>query len=239
MMVWKLEKGSAKGVWIACAVIALWLLVMLAALFTPVEYNLLLTLLYILLLTHLYTGLFITAHDAMHGAVSWNRKINLFFGRFCTTLFMFNSFEVLFPKHYDHHKFAGTEKDPDFHPPHPVMWYLKFLLEYVSFRQLLMAAICFNVLRLWFPVPNLLLFWILPSLLSTLQLFIFGTYLPHRGDHHLQNRHRARSQRNNHLLAFITCYFFGYHYEHHDSPQTPWWLLYKMKEQQEQNKMIV
>ncbi|OWY25860.1 fatty acid desaturase [Sphingobacteriales bacterium UPWRP_1] len=230
MNVWKLEKGSAKGVVIACTIIVFWLMAMLGALLTPVGYSLPLNILLILLLTHLYTGLFITAHDAMHGAVSWNRKVNLFFGQLCTTLFMFNSFKVLFPKHYDHHKFAGTENDPDYHPPHPVKWYLKFLLEYISLRQLILAAITFNLLRLWFPVPNLLLFWILPSLLSTLQLFIFGTYLPHHGEHQPQNRHRARSQHKNHFLAFITCYFFGYHYEHHDSPQTPWWLLHKMKD---------
>ncbi|MDQ1141520.1 fatty acid desaturase [Pedobacter agri] len=29
---------------------------------------------------HLYTGLFITAHDAMHGTISSNKTINNFFG---------------------------------------------------------------------------------------------------------------------------------------------------------------
>jgi beta-carotene ketolase (CrtW type) len=27
----------------------------------------------------------------------------------------------------------------------------------------------------------------------------------------------------------ISCYFFGYHFEHHESPQTPWWRLYQSK----------
>jgi beta-carotene ketolase (CrtW type) len=27
----------------------------------------------------------------------------------------------------------------------------------------------------------------------------------------------------------LSCYFFGYHYEHHESPQTPWWKLYQIK----------
>jgi beta-carotene/zeaxanthin 4-ketolase len=30
------------------------------------------------------------------------------------------------------------------------------------------------------PLPNLFLFWILPIVLSSMQLFFFGTYLPHR-----------------------------------------------------------
>jgi beta-carotene/zeaxanthin 4-ketolase len=27
-----------------------------------------------------------------------------------------------------------------------------------------------------------------------------------------------------------SCYFFGYHWEHHHSPATPWWELWKVKE---------
>jgi beta-carotene ketolase (CrtW type) len=32
------------------------------------------------------------------------------------------------------------------------------------------------------------------------------------------------------VWAFVSCYFFGYHYEHHDSPATPWWLLWRVKD---------
>ncbi|MFY8132892.1 MAG: hypothetical protein ACOVOL_06615, partial [Bacteroidia bacterium] len=35
-----------------------------------------LIILFIFLQTHLYTGLFITAHDAMHGTVSLNKRWN-------------------------------------------------------------------------------------------------------------------------------------------------------------------
>ncbi|MFW6276162.1 MAG: fatty acid desaturase, partial [Bacteroidota bacterium] len=70
----------------------------------------------------------------------------------------------------------------------------------------------------------------LPALLSTLQLFYFGTYLPHRKPHtHDMGRHRARTQSKNHLWAMLSCYFFGYHTEHHESPGTPWWQLYTKK----------
>jgi beta-carotene ketolase (CrtW type) len=33
----------------------------------------------------------------------------------------------------------------------------------------------------------------------------------------------------NHLVGFFSCYFFGYHYEHHEFPGTPWWKLWRMK----------
>lgn len=226
-----LAKNSNKGVWVALGIIGAWFLVFTLSMSVRFSFDNPLTYILILLMTHLYTGLFITAHDAMHGAVSWNKRYNNFIGRLCTTLFMFNSYKILFPKHYKHHIHVGTEQDPDYHPPNPVLWYFKFLLEYVSIKQIVLAAITFNVLKLFLPTPNLLAFWIVPSFLSTLQLFIFGTYLPHYGEHEAHNRHKARSQATNHWWAFISCYFFGYHFEHHDSPQTPWWMLYKVKEQ--------
>ena len=103
--------------------------------------------------------------------------------------------------------------------------YVRFIRNYLSVWQVVVMAVLFNVLKLWIPQANLLLFWVGPSLLSTLQLFYFGTYLPHKGEH--DNKHQSRSQAKNHVLAFFSCYFFGYHYEHHDSPWLPWWKLWR------------
>lgn len=228
------QKGLL-GIFIACIIIISWGGVLYINLKYPLDPFHPLTYLRVLIQAHLFTGLFITAHDAMHGAVSPGRpKWNHLIGRIAATLFVYNSYKLLRPKHYAHHRHAGTQEDPDFHNgnPHFLRWYLDFLLEYVSWKQVLLAAITYHLLKLVFPAENLIWFWIVPSLLSTLQLFYFGTYLPHRGDHNEENAHHARSQTKNHLWAFISCYFFGYHYEHHDSPQTPWWLLWKIKEEE-------
>ncbi len=182
-------------------------------------------------LTQLYTGLFITAHDAMHGTVSRSRRLNDFFGRLCATLFLFNSYSKLRPKHFLHHKHAATHGDPDFHKGDARFfpWYLSFLREYVTLTQVLMVAVMFNVLKIWFPDANLILAFVVAPLLSTVQLFTFGTYLPHRGEHAEDDPHRARSAARNHVAAFLACYFFGYHHEHHASPGTPWWRLWKLR----------
>jgi beta-carotene ketolase (CrtW type) len=82
-------------------------------------------------------------------------------------------------------------------------------------------------------MENLIVFWEIPAILSTLQLFYFGTYLPHRGEHHPTDKFKAKSQKLNHFLAFITCYFFGYHHEHHAYPYLPWWNLAKAKEKED------
>lgn len=179
----------------------------------------------ILVQTHLYTGLFITAHDAMHGSVSNRKAMNTLYGWVCATLFAFNWYPRLYRKHHLHHAHPVTEGDPDYHHGHFWGWYLRFLLQYVTWWQILLMAISFNLLILIFPETNVIVFWMLPSVLSTLQLFYFGTYRPHRGEHEPGNPHKARSQRRQHVIAFLTCYFFGYHYEHHAHPGTPWWKL--------------
>ncbi len=221
-----------KGVWIGVSLITLWGLTMWILLaFFSVDFANPLTYLLILLQTHLYTGLFITAHDAMHGAVSQHKKVNDSIGKVAATLFAYNAYRKLFPKHHQHHRFVGTAQDPDYHPGGFVSWYVKFAREYVSIWQILLMALTYELLIRIFPKPNVILFYIVPSILATLQLFYFGTYLPHRGEH--TNRHKSSTQKKNHLWAFLSCYFFGYHYEHHHAPGVPWWQLYK-----EKNKMV-
>ena len=90
-------------------------------------------------------------------------------------------------------------------------------------------TISLQLLRLIFPLENLLLFWILPGILSTFQLFYFGTYVPHKNGHEHSNKHKSKTLKKNHVLAFLSCYFFGYHFEHHDAPGVPWWRLWQMK----------
>lgn len=226
---------SARGLYIGIAVILLWSLSLAWNLWRPLDPASPLTYLMILVQTHLFTGLFITAHDAMHGSVHPNLKINNTLGRICTTLFIFNSYQTLRPKHYEHHRFVGTDKDPDFHKGSAGFWpwYYSFLREYISWKQLLLAAITFNVAAIWIPQPHLILYWVIPSLLSTLQLFYFGTFVPHMGEHAPENAHKAHTLSRNHVWAFLSCYFFGYHYEHHDAPAMPWWRLWETKERRQ------
>jgi len=225
------KSHSNTGVFVALTIILLWFATLYLALQWEMKFASIWTYVLILVLTHLYTGLFITAHDAMHGTVSRNKTVNQVFGHVTATLFSYNFYKKLFPKHHEHHKHVATDKDPDYHHSGIfLIWYLSFLKQYISIWQVLLMAITFNILKLWLPTENLIVFWMLPAVLSTLQLFYFGTFLPHRGEHSEKNIHRSGSQNLNHAWAFISCYFFGYHYEHHASPATPWWKLWEVKE---------
>lgn len=183
--------------------------------------------LFVLVQMHLYTGLFITAHDAMHGTVSANKTINNAAGYITTFLYAAFWYPTLLKKHHKHHSHVHTAHDPDYHNGSFWAWYVRFIRNYLSVWQVVFMAALFNVLKIWVPQPNLILFWVVPSLLSTLQLFYFGTYKPHKGEH--DNVYHSTTQNKNHIVAFFSCYFFGYHYEHHASPGTPWWMLWKTK----------
>jgi beta-carotene/zeaxanthin 4-ketolase len=225
------QKVDPKGLLIAWSIILLWAISLVFWIQFEISWTNPLTYLGILIQMHLYTGLFITAHDAMHGVVSSHKQINHATGWIAAILFSYNFYWKLFPKHHQHHRHVATDEDPDYHASGNFLsWYLSFIRQYVSIWQILLMAVSFNVLKLWLPTENLIVFWMLPAILSTLQLFYFGTYLPHRGES--DNAHHSRSQAKNHVWAFLSCYFFGYHFEHHDSPGTPWWRLWREKEKQ-------
>lgn len=186
--------------------------------------------------TFLYTGVFITAHDAMHGTVApGSRRLNDAIGTMAVLLFALFSYEKLHEKHWEHHDHPASEHDPDYHDGEHRgfwAWYGNFLRNYVGAWQIVGMAVVFNVLHHLAGVSliNLNAFWVAPALLSTLQLFYFGTFLPHkRPAAGYADRHRATSNDFSVLWSFLTCYHFGYHWEHHEKPATPWWRLPRVR----------
>ena len=179
----------------------------------------------------LYVGIFIVAHDAIHGTV-WPgaRHFNRVIGTVCLFLYAGFRFSELAKHHRAHHKFSGTASDPDFCETSPrsfPVWYISFFRQYFSLPQVVILA-CFTALIVFFGVPfsKLLIFWALPALLSSLQLFYFGTYLPHRHeDHGFCDPHNARNLKQSWVVSLISCFHFGHHHTHHDRPMVPWWKL--------------
>lgn len=227
---------GSKGLWIALLVLSCWFACLAFLLKYPLDFRNPLVYVFVLLQMHLYTGLFITAHDSIHGVVvPENKRLNYWIGFVCASLFAFNNYKTLSSKHHLHHRHAATHDDPDYHDGHPnfFLWFLAFAKEYISVVQIILMAVTYNVLKLWFPWENLVVFWMIPAVLSTFQLFYFGTYLPHRGEHE-NAPYNARSQKLNHVWAFLSCYFFGYHLEHHAYPYLPWWRLPEARERVEE-----
>jgi beta-carotene/zeaxanthin 4-ketolase len=225
------------GMFVATTIITLWLGHLAWLLwYAPFEWSTVLgcvtNIVGIVVQTFLSTGLFITAHDAMHGTVSAIPRVNTFVGCLASGLFAGMWYPRLYKQHHLHHQFPGHDSnDPDFHPSNNfLVWFGSFIFRYTTVQQLILMGIAYNVLALAVAEPRLWLFWVVPLVLSTLQLFTVGTYLPHRKPHTHTMPHNARSLPYNHVWAFVSCYFFGYHAEHHVSPGTPWYRLWQKKQ---------
>ncbi len=189
---------------------------------------------HVALQAYLCTGLFITGHDAMHGTVARSRWVNEGVGTLACFLFAGLSYSRLVVNHRAHHANPTAEDDPDFSSGSQAFWpwLATFMRRYTTLPQIMVMAVKFNVL-LWLGVAQwrVVVLWVVPAVLGTLQLFYFGTYRPHRRpDTGEMAPHHARTLPRNHLWAMLSCYFFGYHWEHHESPGTPWWRLWRVKD---------
>lgn len=180
----------------------------------------------------LSVGLFIVAHDTMHGSLlPQYPAVNRAIGRLCVFIYAGFSYDKLYANHHAHHRHAGTADDPDFDTEHSTQfwpWYLKFFQHYFGWREFatLTVAVIVYLLILQQRFPSMLVFWALPAILSSVQLFYFGTYRPHRVDEvPFADNHHARSNEFSMVMSLLTCFHFGYHHEHHDAPWVPWWKL--------------
>lgn len=225
---------ARRGLMLAAAIIGAWTAIHVGAIFfwRWSFGTALLTPFVIVVQAWLSTGLFIIAHDCMHGSLAPGQpRLNRIVGTLCLGAYAGLSYGLLLPKHHAHHAAPGTGSDPDFHaaaPRHALPWFASFFRNYYTHGQIARITIAAIVyLLLGASLLNIVVFWAIPALLALGQLFVFGTYLPHRHDDQpFADAHHARSSTLGPILSLMTCFHFGaYHHEHHLSPGTPWWRL--------------
>lgn len=186
----------------------------------------------------LYTGLFIVAHDTMHGSfIPKNERLNAVIGTAILFVYAGFNWKKMKRAHLDHHKFPGTENDPDFNAANPKAfwpWYFKFFITYFGWRQFgILFGFTIVYLLLGANYLNTIVVWAIPAILSSVQLFYFGTYLTHRHKEPFPDHHNARTNELSWLMSLWSCFHFGYHHEHHLFPDEPWWRLPKRKKEME------
>ncbi|MEB3333687.1 MAG: fatty acid desaturase [Cyanobacteriota bacterium] len=190
----------------------------------------------ILARTMLQTGLFIVAHDAMHGTLWPTRPaVNRRIGQLALWFYAALPYGPCLDNHRLHHRHSGTPQDPDHHGEGAatvVGWFQRFMAAYLSPSQLTALVISWLVLAglaasmSTSPLANVVLYGALPLLLSSLQLFLVGTYLPHRPVGPILPEAGAcpepRSLDWPAWLSLLACFHFGYHWEHHAFPHLAW-----------------
>lgn len=231
------KNHNSQGLMIALSILSLWSINTFVSLssnlnmFSPWQ-----LLIVILLQTFLNTGLFITAHDGMHGLIKpSNTSVNNFIGSLAVNLYGLFSYQQLKYKHLLHHLYPATDLDPDYHhDSHSnfVSWYGEFMMKYMSSQQLLKLLVFVLLMIYSMNVSwlNLILCWALPLILSSLQLFTFGTFFPHRQiDKAFSSISPIKSLNFSPFWSLIACYNFSYHWEHHQYPHLAWWQLSRMQ----------
>lgn len=189
----------------------------------------------------LSVGVFIVSHDAMHGSLVPGRpKLNGAIGAVLLALYAGFGWKHLRDAHFAHHKLAGHAGDPDFDENNPdnfLRWYATFFRRYFGWRSILYVHSVVGIYWLVIGVPmvQIVLLYGMPALCSSLQLFYFGTYRPHRhlpqasadtaATSRFHDHHNTRSEDFGTLASLATCFHFGYHLEHHRRPDVPWWAL--------------
>jgi beta-carotene ketolase (CrtW type) len=182
-------------------------------------------------------GVFIVCHDAMHGTLVPGRpQLNASIGAVLLALYAGFAWKHLRDAHFEHHRISGRPGDPDFDENNPEdfwRWYATFFKRYFGWRSLVFvhSVVGFYWLVLEIQMAQIVLLYGAPALGSSLQLFYFGTFRPHR---HLReedapadftDRHNTRSEDFGVMASLATCFHFGYHLEHHRRPDVPWWAL--------------
>lgn len=234
---------GAIGLALAAAIVASWLALHLYAMFAfdLTWSSLPLALGIAMLQCWLSVGLFIVSHDAMHGSlVPGGGRINGAIGAGLLFLYAGFGWRRMRDAHFAHHKAPGSARDPDFDAANPTRfwrWYGTFLKRYFGLGSALFVCCVVTLYWLVFAVPvaKIVLLYGLPAIASSVQLFYFGTFRPHRhhdtaeGEAGFADRHNARSEAYGTLASLASCFHFGYHHEHHRAPDVPWWGLPRLR----------
>ncbi|MCX5945210.1 MAG: fatty acid desaturase [Cyanobacteria bacterium] len=226
---------TGKGLLLAAAIAGGWLFSLQALLTADLaRLPLAFVVLAVLVRTFLQTGLFIIGHDAMHGVLlPLQDRLNQRLGQLALALYACLPYQRCLGNHCQHHSAPASSLDPDFLAgAGPLAWYGRFMAGYLSVPQMaaLLTSWAALLIVAWghspTPALNVLVACVLPLALSSLQLFAFGTYLPHRGSGiSLGLGHQVRSLDLPEWLSLLACYHFGYHLEHHQAPGLPWFAL--------------
>ena len=222
-----MSPATRRGLLLAALILGGWLLSLLLLLGADWgHWSPMLVVLAVLLRSQLQTGLFIVGHDAMHRVLlPAAPRLNDRIGALVLGLYAALPFDRCLRQHQRHHRAPGTALDPDFHGPGQssvLAWYRRFMARYLNPGQMSLLLMAWALLAWCSSVQSVLLFCTLPLMLSSLQLFLVGTVLPHRRGAGPELAPHTRSLALPEWLSLLACYHFGYHLEHHQAPQLAW-----------------
>lgn len=175
-----------------------------------------------------FTGLFILAHEAIHGTLLPGRaQLGHALGRLFAFAYAFMDYGRLRACHARHHAAPGLPDDPDAHPSGRFLPHLAtFAARYLRWWQLLLLVGIGNRLGQSGHTAALLLAYVVPVVASTLLVFTVGIHLVHHPrllERGLADpRHRTVGIDLGGVGSLVAILFFNSHWLHHEHPQLTW-----------------
>jgi beta-carotene ketolase (CrtW type) len=175
-----------------------------------------------------FTGLFILAHEAIHGTLlPGHPRLGHALGWLFAFAYAFMDYGRLRARHAEHHRAPGRETDPDAHPsgrflPH----FAVFLFRYLRLSQLALLVFAGNAVGQAGHTRAMLCAYVGPAVVSTLIVFTVGIFLVHhpklRAAGVADERHRSVGVDLGGAGSLLAILFFNTHWLHHEHPHLTW-----------------
>ena len=178
-----------------------------------------------------FTGLFILAHEAIHGTlVPGFPRLGHALGRLFATVYALVDYDLLRARHHEHHAHVGTDADPDFDGDGRLLLHgARFMRRYLRWYSVPLLALAGNALGQRGYSAAMIGAYVAPVLLSTLIVFTVGIHLVHHPK--LVEKYARNDTQRSVCIDFgrvgsaLLILNFNTHWLHHARPRLSWWEL--------------
>jgi beta-carotene/zeaxanthin 4-ketolase len=178
-----------------------------------------------------FTGLFIFAHEAIHGTLLPGfPRLGHALGRLFATVYALVDYDLLRANHWQHHGHVATDRDPDFDGEGRLLLHAaRFLGRYLRWYAIPTLALAGHLVGQAGHTAAMLGAYVVPVLLSTLVVFTVGIHLVHHPEL-LRTRTGGDAQRSvcvdlGRVGSALMILNFNVHWHHHAYPRLSWWEL--------------
>jgi beta-carotene/zeaxanthin 4-ketolase len=185
-----------------------------------------------------FTGLFILAHEAIHGTLLPGfPRLGHALGRLFATVYALVDYDLLRENHWKHHGHVATEGDPDYDGDGLLVLHAaRFMRRYLRWYAIPCLATAGHLLGQAGYTAAMLGAYVVPVLLSTLVVFTVGIHLVHHPEL-LRTRAPGDPQRSvcidlGRFGSAVLILNFNVHWHHHAHPRLSWWELGSMREEE-------
>lgn len=178
-----------------------------------------------------FTGLFILAHEAIHGTLLPEfPRLGHVLGRVFASVYALVDYDLLRANHARHHRHVGTTDDPDYDAEGRILVHAaRFMRRYLRWYSIPVLALAGHALGQRGFSLAMIGAYVAPVLLSTAIVFTVGIHLVHHpvlvAKYAPNDDQRAVCIDFGRVGSMLLILNFNTHWLHHAQPRLSWWEL--------------